>query len=274
MLQAVQPSIPFLALDHDVVLSAWEEIGGDIFTCDDIETPSAITLDLSGIEESLRQSCSASFEHISSVSVVPNLFPALPDLQLPGFGLGNGMVNNMPHSDKQTTWNLAQSQPFIHSSQQPLQHEIKLEMTTGDPQGTGSTSSMSSCSADVAIVPEVSSHPAFSGLPTSPGGKVPQQFMPCLIPPVPTSAINAARPNEPEAWRTRRECLERYKEKKARRMYTKKIRYQLRKINADKRPRIKGRFVKKEELDEYMKVEAPTVCSDVDEDDDLLSDKE
>ncbi|EFJ40510.1 hypothetical protein VOLCADRAFT_69449, partial [Volvox carteri f. nagariensis] len=39
--------------------------------------------------------------------------------------------------------------------------------------------------------------------------------------------------------------LERYREKKARRLYTKKIRYQLRKINADKRPRIKGRFVKK-----------------------------
>jgi hypothetical protein len=30
-------------------------------------------------------------------------------------------------------------------------------------------------------------------------------------------------------------------------------RYQLRKINADKRPRIKGRFVKKEELDDYVK---------------------
>ncbi len=30
-------------------------------------------------------------------------------------------------------------------------------------------------------------------------------------------------------------------------------RYQLRKINADKRPRIKGRFVKKEELEQYMR---------------------
>lgn len=45
--------------------------------------------------------------------------------------------------------------------------------------------------------------------------------------------------------RTRAECLKRYREKKARRLYTKTIRYQLRKINADKRPRIKGRFVKK-----------------------------
>eukprot|EP00798_Chlamydomonas_sp_ICE-L_P014685 gene14685-20722_t len=46
--------------------------------------------------------------------------------------------------------------------------------------------------------------------------------------------------------RARMEGLERYRSKKAQRMFTKKIRYQLRKINADKRPRIKGRFVKKD----------------------------
>lgn len=51
--------------------------------------------------------------------------------------------------------------------------------------------------------------------------------------------------------RSRAECLERYREKRARRAYTKKIRYQLRKINADKRPRVKGRFVKKEDLADY-----------------------
>lgn len=56
-----------------------------------------------------------------------------------------------------------------------------------------------------------------------------------------------------EFTRSRAECLERYREKKARRLYTKKIRYHLRKINADKRPRIKGRFVKKEELEQYLK---------------------
>lgn len=50
--------------------------------------------------------------------------------------------------------------------------------------------------------------------------------------------------------RTRSECLERYREKKARRQYNKTIRYQLRKINADNRPRIKGRFVKKDEAEE------------------------
>ena len=45
----------------------------------------------------------------------------------------------------------------------------------------------------------------------------------------------------------RQECLKRYREKKARRGQTKMVRYQLRKINADRRPRIKGRFIKKGE---------------------------
>ncbi|GFR50121.1 hypothetical protein Agub_g12271 [Astrephomene gubernaculifera] len=60
--------------------------------------------------------------------------------------------------------------------------------------------------------------------------------------------------------RTRAECLERYRQKKARRMFTKKIRYQLRKINADKRPRIKGRFVKKEELAEFLAAQRAGGC--------------
>ena len=50
-----------------------------------------------------------------------------------------------------------------------------------------------------------------------------------------------------EAVHQRQDCLRRYREKKARRMYTKLVRYQLRKINADRRPRIKGRFITKEE---------------------------
>lgn len=38
----------------------------------------------------------------------------------------------------------------------------------------------------------------------------------------------------------------RYKEKRQSRLFSKKIRYQVRKLNADKRPRFKGRFVKRE----------------------------
>ncbi|KAL8267622.1 hypothetical protein R6Q59_004966 [Mikania micrantha] len=38
--------------------------------------------------------------------------------------------------------------------------------------------------------------------------------------------------------------VSRYREKRRRRLFSKKIRYQVRKLNADKRPRIKGRFVK------------------------------
>ncbi|KAJ6948681.1 zinc finger proteinNSTANS-LIKE 16-like [Populus alba x Populus x berolinensis] len=46
--------------------------------------------------------------------------------------------------------------------------------------------------------------------------------------------------------RTRREAsVLRYKEKRQTRLFSKKIRYQVRKLNADKRPRLKGRFVKR-----------------------------
>ncbi|MED6208580.1 hypothetical protein PIB30_046584 [Stylosanthes scabra] len=49
-----------------------------------------------------------------------------------------------------------------------------------------------------------------------------------------------------EEERTRREAsVLRYKEKRQNRLFSKKIRYQVRKLNADKRPRIKGRFVKR-----------------------------
>lgn len=43
---------------------------------------------------------------------------------------------------------------------------------------------------------------------------------------------------------SRAACLERYRQKKARRSYVKHIRYHMRKVNADRRPRVKGRFIK------------------------------
>ncbi|KAJ7964249.1 Protein CHLOROPLAST IMPORT APPARATUS 2 [Quillaja saponaria] len=49
-----------------------------------------------------------------------------------------------------------------------------------------------------------------------------------------------------EEERARREAsVLRYKEKRQTRLFSKKIRYQVRKLNADKRPRLKGRFVKR-----------------------------
>ncbi|KAK2982740.1 hypothetical protein RJ640_025156 [Escallonia rubra] len=49
-----------------------------------------------------------------------------------------------------------------------------------------------------------------------------------------------------EEEKTRREAsVLRYKEKRQSRLFSKKIRYQVRKLNADKRPRLKGRFVKR-----------------------------
>lgn len=39
--------------------------------------------------------------------------------------------------------------------------------------------------------------------------------------------------------------VSRYRQKRRRRLFAKKIRYEVRKLNAEKRPRIKGRFVKR-----------------------------
>ncbi|KAL8129035.1 hypothetical protein V2J09_018190 [Rumex salicifolius] len=46
-------------------------------------------------------------------------------------------------------------------------------------------------------------------------------------------------------WSRRQASVMRYKEKRQSRLFSKKIRYEVRKLNADKRPRIKGRFVKR-----------------------------
>ncbi|XP_058075126.1 zinc finger protein CONSTANS-LIKE 7 isoform X2 [Magnolia sinica] len=49
-----------------------------------------------------------------------------------------------------------------------------------------------------------------------------------------------------EEEKNRREArVLRYKEKRQSRLFSKKIRYQVRKLNAEKRPRLKGRFVKR-----------------------------
>jgi hypothetical protein len=42
--------------------------------------------------------------------------------------------------------------------------------------------------------------------------------------------------------------VSRYREKRRTRLFSKKIRYEVRKLNAEKRPRMKGRFVKRTTL--------------------------
>lgn len=46
---------------------------------------------------------------------------------------------------------------------------------------------------------------------------------------------------------TREERVRRYKEKRQNRLFSKRIRYEVRKLNAEKRPRMKGRFVKRKD---------------------------
>ncbi|KAL2902084.1 Zinc finger protein CONSTANS-LIKE 6 [Bienertia sinuspersici] len=49
-----------------------------------------------------------------------------------------------------------------------------------------------------------------------------------------------------DGWREAR--VSRYREKRRTRLFSKKIRYEVRKLNAEKRPRLKGRFVKRTSL--------------------------
>ncbi|BDA44716.1 probable zinc finger protein CONSTANS-LIKE 8 at C-terminar half [Coccomyxa sp. Obi] len=67
----------------------------------------------------------------------------------------------------------------------------------------------------------------------------------------------------------RHESLERYRDKKRRRMFSnaKTIRYEKRKVNADRRPRVKGRFVKQMDVDaglemikEHAQLPPPPEC--------------
>eukprot|EP00884_Botryococcus_braunii_P010643 jgi/Botrbrau1/19580/Bobra.0035s0063.1 len=51
---------------------------------------------------------------------------------------------------------------------------------------------------------------------------------------------------------SRTECLERYREKKRNRLHQPTVRYHMRKINADNRPRVKGRFVKATAPTDFM----------------------
>ena len=55
--------------------------------------------------------------------------------------------------------------------------------------------------------------------------------------------FNQARENNTDGEREAR--VSRYREKRRTRLFSKKMRYEVRKLNAEKRPRMKGRFVKR-----------------------------
>lgn len=77
------------------------------------------------------------------------------------------------------------------------------------------------------------------------GSAVATQEQPLVKKEAPT-LVEPDFPHE-DAEKNRLLCVERYKEKRKKRLYSKTIRYTMRKINAEKRPRVKGRFVKKNE---------------------------
>lgn len=69
--------------------------------------------------------------------------------------------------------------------------------------------------------------------------------------PCPEPAAHGREAAEAPRLETRADKLERYRRKKARRNFHQTIRYQTRKVHADIRPRIKGRFVKPAELEAW-----------------------
>lgn len=289
---AAQVKVPSLALDYDMVLSAWEELGGNTFAADAVflDDPDKITLDLSSFEASL---CCGATGGFSMFGMVPGVVgPALPDFAVPNMPCGKvetpDSTEELSFCETAFNWGTTQSncngqQGFLLEADWCFDgkgFDLKQEPVFQELGVLDSPSATSCTSQDLAVVPDVTS--SFTGTMQQhnncPFGLVPQGI-PCgnlglPLMPVPVCPSALKPPGEQEV-RTRKECLERYKEKKARRLYTKKIRYQLRKINADKRPRIKGRFVKKEELEEYLKQkhtgddgnQIDLDCSDIDDDD-------
>lgn len=63
-----------------------------------------------------------------------------------------------------------------------------------------------------------------------------------------SGANNTKVKEEETGWKLgqREASVQRYKEKRQNRLFSKRIRYEVRKLNAEKRPRMKGRFVKRE----------------------------
>lgn len=67
------------------------------------------------------------------------------------------------------------------------------------------------------------------------------------------SNVCSATKNTEHRRKLRLEALQRFRNKRANRSFTKKVRYECRKQLADSRPRVKGRFVKKSEMALYRK---------------------
>lgn len=79
----------------------------------------------------------------------------------------------------------------------------------------------------------------------------------------PAGAVSDSSSSDPPLSRAQR--VERYKQKKLNRQFSKQIRYAVRKVNAERRPRVKGRFVKKGEMGALFDAEGTNDLPDSDE---------
>ncbi|KAJ6755441.1 ZINC FINGER PROTEIN CONSTANS-LIKE 4 [Salix purpurea] len=83
----------------------------------------------------------------------------------------------------------------------------------------------------------------------------------CMI----IESMNKACKYSPEE---KKERIERYKSKRNQRNFNKKIKYECRKILADSRPRIRGRFAKNDEIEKNPQLQWSNVSGEEDEEDD------
>mmetsp|Transcript_10290 Transcript_10290/g.22073 ORF Transcript_10290/g.22073 Transcript_10290/m.22073 type:complete len:332 (+) Transcript_10290:199-1194(+) len=273
----LQGKLPSLTLDYLDIMSAWD--GKTVFSTDDFgfDELCALSLDFNPVQcasTCLNYGASTVFLPAASMSCalveeIPNecqflLTTSPQDAGLQTFQQVQVVPTCLPTCSLTSFDSTAMETAASEESSHLDFLNIKMEQQPSLSGALGPvmpTTSGGSSASDLAVVPDVSSPASPASASTSCNsnfGIVPQSLpspsSPRQPPATPLSqaqqaaaaAAAAARQNSGECVvRTRSECLERYRFKKARRMYTKKIRYQLRKINADKRPRIKGRFVKK-----------------------------
>jgi hypothetical protein len=233
-------TLPKLQLDYSNVLSAWEQMGGSVAVDAGVGAQPSVTLRLPPPEagEALRALLPSYNLQDPSCTLPPP-----PPSVLDGPGFSGGLPMRM--ASLQSTGRCGSG----HLAALPADDLLfggDFSPRSFSAGGSGSVGDSDSASE------ELLAGALFDGcglMPAIPGGvfgsagslaALGLSVLPQSLASIPAKTTECAKS-------ARAACFVRYKEKKQNRK-TGKIRYEMRKINAEKRPRIRGRFVKREEL--------------------------